>query len=304
MGDRIFCRENNGLNMKNTQNISTWANGQKINNQTEIKFGDLPNLIRDTINLFKPELEKFNIRFNLRKLNLRAQFTVTTKIDVVLLLIIQKFVSKRYSNKIVKIKFKFCLNKSTLEPEKLKIRFSSNLSQKQSRLIKDLPDIKKVKIKTVNKKNGTECFDAEFNISSVIIPEITAEKKLISYYPFSLNLNSSQKDQFIEQFKIHISSCKTIENINFDDLCSHFAMSRSTLYRRIKLSTGMSPSKFIKSHYLGMAASRLIDTNDPITDIAYEFGFNNSSYFSKSFKEHFSESPLQFRNKNKNRSFL
>ncbi|MFA8342727.1 MAG: helix-turn-helix domain-containing protein [Rhodothermaceae bacterium] len=287
--------------MKNNRNVKVRARKKSTHKQSIIKFGDLSKMINDTIDLFRPGIEKFNISFELNEVDSNARFAVTAKIESVTLLIIQKFISKRYSDQIIKIKFKLCFNNSTLEPEKLKIRFSSNLPQKSSKLLQDPPNVKKVKIKPIEKKNESECFDAEFHISPVVFNNMTLDRNIVSYYQPAEQYNL-QSDDFIEEFKDHIASYKTIENVCFDKLCDHFAMSRSTLYRRIKLSTGMSPSKFIKTHYLGMAANRLIDTNDPITDIAYDFGFNNSSYFSKSFKEHFSESPLRFRNKNKHKN--
>lgn len=297
--------EGNGLIMEyNKENKSGKILGI---NSTVLSLSELAKMIKDTIDLFKPGLEKFNIRFEITNFESDVEFEITEKIDLILLSIVQKFLSKKYCNNLIKIKFKLDWNKSTLQIEKLKVRFSTNLSKKaktKTAHFLDLTDFKNTKLKFVNKKNGNECIDLELSIFPITFRNLYLNKNIASYYSFPAQSCGLVQDKFIEDFKEHIASYKTIENISFDELCSHFAMSRSTLYRRIKISTGMSPSKFIRSHYLKMAANRLIDTNDPITEIAYDFGFNNSSYFSKSFKEHFSESPMRFRNKNKNRKFL
>lgn len=84
-----------------------------------------------------------------------------------------------------------------------------------------------------------------------------------------------------------------------ETLCKEMGMSRPQLYRKIKLLTGLSAVQFIRTIRLKRAAQILANDNTSVSDIMYKIGINNSSYFSKIFKEEFGILPKQFSNKNK-----
>ncbi len=56
-----------------------------------------------------------------------------------------------------------------------------------------------------------------------------------------------------------------------------------------------SPSEFIHDLRLKTAANLLIRTNKKVTDIAFDLGYENLSYFYQRFKKHFKQSPGDFR---------
>lgn len=62
----------------------------------------------------------------------------------------------------------------------------------------------------------------------------------------------------------------------------------------------MSVTAFRTKKRLGEAMRRLIKTDDKISDIAYECGFDNSSYFAETFKKYIGISPSAFREEHKN----
>lgn len=72
-------------------------------------------------------------------------------------------------------------------------------------------------------------------------------------------------------------------------------MSPSSLRRLFKAHTGKTPGDFLKELRLMTAARRLLTTDDRISDIAYEVGFDDQNYFSRIFKEVFGLSPSQYR---------
>jgi len=77
-------------------------------------------------------------------------------------------------------------------------------------------------------------------------------------------------------------------------------MSRSNFYRKINSLTGQNPSQFIRSVRLKFAADLLLNQNIPIKEVAYKSGFNSTSYFSKTFREYFGKTPLEYSDNLKN----
>ena len=73
-------------------------------------------------------------------------------------------------------------------------------------------------------------------------------------------------------------------------------MSQSTLYRRLKTISGQSPNEFIQNIRLKYAARLLRETSMTVSEISYDTGFSDSSYFSRAFKKCFGLSPKQWRN--------
>ena len=96
---------------------------------------------------------------------------------------------------------------------------------------------------------------------------------------------------------------ETLEIIAFDfdftlqDLCRAMGISRTSLYRKIKECAGVSISIYIRTFRLNKALELLQTTNQSIGDIAYEVGFSNIAYFSRSFKAEFGESATAIRQK-------
>ena len=88
-----------------------------------------------------------------------------------------------------------------------------------------------------------------------------------------------------------ISNTELTPDIVADKMC----MSRSQLNRKIRNITGNSTSAYIL-HVRVEKAKRLLATNEiPIGDIAVQCGFDDSSYFSRVFRQVYQVTPSQFR---------
>ena len=72
-------------------------------------------------------------------------------------------------------------------------------------------------------------------------------------------------------------------------------ISRPQLHRKLKALTNKSTSFYIRSFRLHRAKQLLQTTNLNVSEIAFEVGFANLSYFSRVFKEEFGISPLETR---------
>ena len=90
-----------------------------------------------------------------------------------------------------------------------------------------------------------------------------------------------------------------LANANLDSalLMKEFAMSKTQLYRKVKAITDHTPHGFIKKYRLIKAADLLAQSDQTISEVTYATGFNNRSYFYRSFKEEYHCSPSEFKSK-------
>jgi len=72
-------------------------------------------------------------------------------------------------------------------------------------------------------------------------------------------------------------------------------MSLSSFRRHFKEHTGKTPGEFHTDLKIMVAARRLLVTDERISDIAYEVGFQSLNYFSRIFKSTFGVSPSSYR---------
>ena len=72
-------------------------------------------------------------------------------------------------------------------------------------------------------------------------------------------------------------------------------MSRKQLRSRVMSITGLTPVAYVLQVRLNYARHMISTDNSPMSVIATKCGFQNLSHFSKSFKQQFGVSPLQYR---------
>ena len=84
-----------------------------------------------------------------------------------------------------------------------------------------------------------------------------------------------------------------LSNTDFSigDLCYELAMSRSSVYNKIKTLTGRGPNDIIKIVRLSRARDLLTRRPWPIADVATMVGFSDPKYFSTCFKKEYGISP-------------
>jgi len=68
-------------------------------------------------------------------------------------------------------------------------------------------------------------------------------------------------------------------------------LSESQIYRKLKAITGKSTAVFIRSVRLQKAKEMIQTTDKTISEVAYDVGFNDPSWFSRAFKEEFGYAP-------------
>ena len=87
-----------------------------------------------------------------------------------------------------------------------------------------------------------------------------------------------------------------LANLQFsvDLLAEKLNMSRSSLHRKIKGLSDLTPNDYIRLHRLKRAAVLLQEGNYRVNEIASLTGFTSSSYFTKCFQQHFEMLPKNF----------
>lgn len=78
-------------------------------------------------------------------------------------------------------------------------------------------------------------------------------------------------------------------------LYSDLGISRVQLHRKLTALTGQSASNFIRNFRLQKAKKLLLETNKHVSDIAFEVGFSDASYFSKSFIQEYGMASTEMR---------
>ena len=88
---------------------------------------------------------------------------------------------------------------------------------------------------------------------------------------------------------------RTAEPHTVADLARSAGLSRYHFLRTFKAVTGVTPHQWLLRARLRDAAERLATTRDPVTDVAFDVGFEDLSNFIRTFRAEFGASPGRYR---------
>jgi len=117
--------------------------------------------------------------------------------------------------------------------------------------------------------------------------------------PIETTIDSSESESTEEAAIVRQAIQWILENLEKEalgvsDLTAALNMGRNRLQREIKASTGLTPVEFIRSVRLNEARKMLSCGNYNVSEAAYACGFNNLSYFTRSFKSEFGMLPSEW----------
>lgn len=95
------------------------------------------------------------------------------------------------------------------------------------------------------------------------------------------------------QFAVQFIQHNLTTDITIEMLCKIACMGRSKLYVEFKRQLGLTPQVYIVEQKLAAAATKL-KQGKTATQVCYEFGFSDLSYFSRRFKASFGISPRRY----------
>lgn len=84
-------------------------------------------------------------------------------------------------------------------------------------------------------------------------------------------------------------------DITLEDMAAVAGFSPKYFCRFFKNMTGTTPTHYLMTYRIERAARKLLGSDDPITQIAFDCGFNDLSYFIKTFKTFKRLSPKDYR---------
>ncbi len=104
----------------------------------------------------------------------------------------------------------------------------------------------------------------------------------------------SMDEKFMQKAVRIISEKMGDPEFNIGEFASKMAMSHMQLHRKLVALTGQPANRLIRTVRLVKAAQLIKNKSGNITEIAYEVGFNNLSWFARCFHEQFGKSPSEY----------
>lgn len=127
------------------------------------------------------------------------------------------------------------------------------------------------------------------------IAELVADYLLILYNN-APKVREKKMHWLVSLMKNHADELFRTE-ISLKELSETYQKSEKYLGRLFKSEIGVSFSEYKQNKRLDLAESLIAKGNDKIIDIALECGFNNISYFNRSFQKKYGVSPTLYRKK-------
>lgn len=111
--------------------------------------------------------------------------------------------------------------------------------------------------------------------------------------------NSKEDEEFLNKLNMLIHENMAGGELSIKFLTDKLAMSRASLYNKVKFLTGLGVNDYINRLRIEKSVFLLTNTNMNINEISYEVGFSYPRYFSTFFKQIKGMTPTRFKEENK-----
>ncbi|MBQ9782829.1 MAG: helix-turn-helix transcriptional regulator, partial [Clostridia bacterium] len=166
--------------------------------------------------------------------------------------------------------------------DKLLVAFNRNHIEPENDVQEKLGDIFNNLLSNYENNNFDNLYPYIDELLTILISSPTA----IS----SSSLPSTHVNNIIDYVKNHFNEINGIE-----DVADKFYISKFYLCRTFKKLLGVSFISYLTQVKLKHALKLLTTTDMDISEIAFECGFNSTSYFCNIFKKNFNTSPLSYK---------
>ena len=119
------------------------------------------------------------------------------------------------------------------------------------------------------------------------------QRSLIDPSPSEIVITSLD-EKLIDNAVKYVEDNISRSDLSVEELSQSLGMSRVHLYKKLVAITGKTPIEFIRVIRLKRAAQLLRESQQNVSEVAYQVGFNNPKYFSKYFKDEFGVLPSNY----------
>jgi signal transduction histidine kinase/ligand-binding sensor domain-containing protein/DNA-binding response OmpR family regulator len=131
---------------------------------------------------------------------------------------------------------------------------------------------------------------------------IEQRKNLINHYKTAFELSQANEplksldrnELFLQKAKSIVEQHISNNEFGVESFASKMSLSRVQLHRKLRALVDNSATEFIRSIRLTFALELLKKKDRTISEIAYDAGFNNPTYFSSSFHQKYGISPTDY----------
>lgn len=162
------------------------------------------------------------------------------------------------------------------------LEFKGNTNKKAKKIIKKLV------------KSGGGMSQLLYLLELLQILSESKDVKEICSKEYALDLNENQLgrikivyDHIMENFK---------QEVRIKEIADKLNISEAAFYKFIKKQTKKTYTQIINEFRINHASKLLMDAEKPISQICFESGYNNISYFNRKFKEIMNQTPHEFKN--------
>lgn len=100
--------------------------------------------------------------------------------------------------------------------------------------------------------------------------------------------------EFLDKLTRTITDNLPGENVDVNFVSDAMCMSASTLYRKVKAITGISPNEYIRKTKMQLAEGYLLEGKYTLSEISFKVGINSVPYFRQCFKDEFGMTPSEY----------
>ena len=155
------------------------------------------------------------------------------------------------------------------------------------------PDLRRIIVQLDKRLSGKKQDNDELSMAEMRLHVCSA----ISGAARQLSAVDSRDSQFIVNAAIDYMRDCLNESLSVGKLVTHTGYGRSRFFELFRANTGMTPNDYLQRLRLEAARGLLSETSRPVTEIAFEVGFNSSQYFSTVFLQYTGLTPSGFRSR-------
>lgn len=124
-----------------------------------------------------------------------------------------------------------------------------------------------------------------------VLERLYADRPHVSVESLS---GSPVDDEFLARMKRCLDDNLACESFGVESLADQMCMSSSSLYRKVKGLSGLSPVEFLRVARLKMAVELMSSGERRVGEVAFMIGFSSAAYFSSCFQKQYGCSPSEY----------